>query len=999
MPSTALPAREILKPPGETTVAWVVFDADWYLTTYPDVRTEIGAGDAAAVMAFYLDHGQQRGHSPNIYFDEAWHIKNHAGAASAVREGHAESGFDAYCRAGFRFRSPHWLFSEALYRQRHPDLRDEVLQADDNANGYDHYLKHGSREGRIGHLLFDPAVYLAQLDQAERQEAVAAGPFPHYLRRIAARRSEVRTSVYFDPIWYLQQYPNVAKAIEQGEWQCALHHYLCNDTPAAFDPLAEFSETDYLTRYPDIAGAVETKERRNGYDHFLSHGVLEQRSPNRWIDLQYYLTTHASVRADLEQGRARDALAHYLTIGRAQGLQPAPPPDEQVTEQQASALFRRKANNLLPTAARIPVDFTCGGTPSVSVIAVLHDEFPQALMMLSALRAHYPGDIELVLIDSGSVDEAGQIGRYVRGARVMRFDSDIGLVRARNAALNCATADAVLFLSNEVELAPGTIAAALHRLASDARIGVVGGKVIRANGKLQEAGRIIWRDGFSVGYLESGSPLAPEANFVRDVDFCASEFLLVRAALLRQLEGFDDALEPGGYDDADLCVRIAEAGQRVVYDPAVVIYHHGAARLGAAAGTAAGAVAAVDQAHQAFFRKHINHLRFRYIADSRVQVFARSTDTGKRVLFIDDTIPLRMIGSGFVRSNDILHVMASLGYRVTVFPVNSSRFGLASIYADMPDTVEVMHDRGFDGLTDFLTARQGYYDAIWIARTHNLDRIRPILERMTSGSGRPPRIVLDTEAIVSMRDAARATLLGEIAVDVDAAIMQEFANAHFCQSIIAVNPDEAQKLRDLGFSDVAVIGHLREPRPTPRGFAERAGLLFVGAMHRVDSPNYDALVWFVREVLPLVEQKLGWETRLTVAGYTDAQVSLEQFREHPRITLRGAVPDIDALYDWHRIFVAPTRYAAGVPYKVHEAASHGIPVVATELLRQQLGWVSGRDLLSVDVGDAAAFAQAIVSLYRDADLWQTLRDNALERVRVENGRAPYEAAIQGVLGG
>lgn len=231
----------MLKLPGETTIAWAAFDADWYLTTHADVRAVVGTGDVAAVMAFYLEHGQKRAHSPNIYFDEAWHMTTHAGAAAAVRDGHAELGFDAYCRAGFRFRSPHWLFSEALYRQRHPDLRDDVLQADGNANGYDHYLKHGSREGRIGHLLFDPAVYLAQLDPAERHQA-ADGPFSHYLRRIAARRPEVRTSMYFDPIWYLQQYPSVAKSIEQGEWQCALHHYLCNDMPTAFDPLPEFSE-------------------------------------------------------------------------------------------------------------------------------------------------------------------------------------------------------------------------------------------------------------------------------------------------------------------------------------------------------------------------------------------------------------------------------------------------------------------------------------------------------------------------------------------------------------------------------------------------------------------------------------------------------------------------------------------------------------------------------------------------------------------------------------
>ncbi len=90
----------------------------------------------------------------------------------------------------------------------HPDLRDEVLQADGNVNGYDHYLKHGSREGRIGHLLFDPAVYLAQLDQAETLRQRRLGRF----RTIcdASRRAgrKIRTSLYFDPVWYLQQYPS-----------------------------------------------------------------------------------------------------------------------------------------------------------------------------------------------------------------------------------------------------------------------------------------------------------------------------------------------------------------------------------------------------------------------------------------------------------------------------------------------------------------------------------------------------------------------------------------------------------------------------------------------------------------------------------------------------------------------------------------------------------------------------------------------------------------------
>ncbi len=980
----------MLQPPGETAIAWAVFDAAWYMARYPDVRAAIGDAGDSAVLSFYLEQGQKLGHSPNIWFDETWYMRQYADAAAAVRDGRARSGFDAYCLGFFYHTSPHWLFNEAYYRQRY-DLTDEVLANDSAANGYDHYLRYGCKENRIGHRLFDPATYRAQLDPAEAAAADAVGAFIHYLRHIEARGPELPVSPYFSPTWYLRRYPMVAEAVAKGDWLCALHHYLGNDAPAKFDPLEEFSETYYLSRHPDVATKMGPNGWRNGYDHFLDAGAVELRAPNERIDLRNYVNAHRSVRADLAAGRTRDAFTHYLTIGRNQGL--ALSSEQEITEQQANALFLQTANHRLPTASRARQDFTCDGPPSLSVVMVLCNGFERTLLALAGLRANHPGPMELILVDNGSTDETTTLSRYVEGARRLRFDVDIGFARACNAALNCVTSDIVLFLSSGAALMPGAIAAALSRVGSDARIGAVGGKLVRGHGRLLQAGGIVWRDGMVCNYLSDASPTAPEANFVRDVDFCSSDFLLVRAAVLHELEGFDDEFTDRDYQSADLCLRIEGAGRRVVYDPAVVVYCHDERADDLATNATA------ESAYQRLSRKHAGVLRFRYIADRHVAVFARCAGINKRVLFIDDTIPMRMIGSGFVRSTDIIHAMASLGYRVTIYPMNRSSFGLANVYADMPDTAEVMHDGEFTTLAEFLAARRGYYDAIWIARTHNLDRVKPLLERIAGVTRRLPRIVLDTEAIASLRDAARAMLSGEQPVDVDAAIRQEFGNATICQNIIAVNPDEAQAMRDLGFSNVTVLGHLREPQPTPRAFTERAGLLFIGAMHHPDSPNYDGLVWFIEMVLPLIENALGWETRLTVVGYTGVDVSLEQFRDHPRVTLRGPVVETERLYDAHRIFVAPTRFAAGTPYKVHEAASFGIPVVATELLRRQLGWENGSDLLSAEPGDPAEFARHVVTLYRDAALWQRLRDNALERIRKENNRAQYEAVIRQVLQG
>jgi len=307
-----------------------------------------------------------------------------------------------------------------------------------------------------------------------------------------------------------------------------------------------------------------------------------------------------------------------------------------------------------------------------------------------------------------------------------------------------------------------------------------------------------------------------------------------------------------------------------------------------------------------------------------------------------------------------------------------------------------MYDRTLEDLSAFMESREGYYETIWVARTHNLDRIRPIVERHVVGKGRPPRIILDTEAVASLRNAARAALRGD-AFDLEAAAANEFQNAWFCQNIIAVTETEARFLRILGFADVSLMGHIRKLAITTRSFVERQGLLFVGAIHEIDSPNYDGLCWLVDEVLPLVEKELGYETRLTIVGYTADGVTLDRFENHARITLRGEVADTESLYNAHRVFVAPTRFAAGAPYKVYEAASFGLPVVATDLLCQQLGWESGVEILSADAADPVQYAAHIVALYRDAELWHRIQVNASERLVAENGPGQYIRALQEIL--
>jgi GT2 family glycosyltransferase len=992
MPLLNKSAREVLRLPGATSIPWATFDSDWYRASYPGPTAHLADASAEAVLAFHFDTGEGLGHSPNMLFDENWHRRVYPGIAALVEAGRFPSAFDAWCRGGCRERSPHWLFDELEYRRRYPDLTDTFLDQNGLVNGYDHYLWRGIAEGRIAHPFFDPALYLAGLPEAGADAASLDGPFWHCLRRLHRGGPEIRLSVRFDPVWYLERYPEVRGMIDAGQYHWCIEHYLNNATPTAFDPLPAFSEAYYLARYDDAAEDVRESRTYNGFTHFLRVGVPERRTPSKAVDLRWY-AAQDTVREDLEQGLAEDAFVHFLAIGQPAGLPTEPVREAPINEPAAKTLFRARARAFAVAHARVGLDFTRRGEAALSVLMVLHDQFELTMMALGSLRANYPDDIDLILIDSGSNDETRHITKYVLGSTHFRLDINIGFLRGCNAALEFASSDLVLYLNNDTELAPGAISAAARRLTSDPTIGAVGGMIVRTHGLVQEAGNIIYRDGSTRGYGRDLSPLAPEVNFVRDVEFCSGVFLMARRSLLNKLEGFDARFAPAYYEDTDICLRIRAAGFRVVYDPAIVVRH---LEYGSAL-SYHEPKAEMDRARQLFAQKHAAYLARRPVRDERSLIFDRLANAARtRVLFVEDTVPGRILGSGFVRSNDIVRAMAATGHDVTVYPINGNRLDLARVYSDMPETVEVMHTLSLEHFSDFVEARRDYYNVVWVSRTHNLTTVLAAVTRAYGKDGTAPPIILDTEAVASLRDAQRAELEGRD-FDLADALRRELHEIDACQRVIAINEAEAALLREYSSVDVAVIGHAPALRPTTRPFTERAGMLFVGAIHRADSPNLDGLCWMVDEVLPLVERALGWRARLTVVGDTGADVELDRFRDHPSVTLRGAVADLEPLYDSHLVFVTPTRIAAGTPYKVHEAASFGLPVVATGLLRRQLGWEDGRELLSAEASDPVGFADRLLTAQKDEAVWRRLREGALRRMSAENDPAAYASTIASVL--
>ena len=1001
------PADDLLSPdsaarlaqerPGWRHPAWAVFDAAWYLARYPEAEAYC-QGDAGAALGYYLELGVQLGHSPSPLFDEAFYLAENPDVAELVKIGKYRSGFDHFCQHGHRLLSPHWLFDDGFYARIHEDMSLENLDQHNFNGRYDHYLRAGQYELRAGHYIFDAAFYRLRAIEAGMAAGLdERGPYAHFLYSLRPGAPELRPSVYFEPHWYLENAPGSKSAIARQDFGSGLEHYLRNATPELFDPVPQFSEAYYRAAYRDVAHAIEIGTYRNGYQHFIQFGAYELRSPRPEIDLVYYRDANDRVRDDLRAGAVRDAFAHLRLIGLPQGFAHAAPDAVPLTtEPLAKELFVRRARDGLAFLARRKIDFSVDA-PEISVVMVLFNQFELTMQALASLRDNFAGGIQLILIDNASSDDTRQIGAYVTGAKILRLKENAGYLQAANRGLGFATAPALLYLNNDLQLHHGAIGAALERLWREENIGAVCGKVIRTHGALQEAGSIIWRDASTAGYLRDAPALEPGANFVRDVDYGSAVFLMCRTALVQRLGGYDEDFAPAYYEDSDLCVRLHKAGYRTVYDPAVAVTH---LEYGSAENSDA-AMAMMRRGQKIFERKHRDFLQAKFDADIKNPVFARAAgQPARRVLFIEDTVPLRQLGSGFVRANDIVGAIVDAGCEVSVLPVNGAPYSIQSLLGGLPETVEVLHDLSIDLLENFLHERRGFYDLIWISRTHNFTRVRPKFEAAGVFADRVP-IVLDTEAVVTVRDAAFAIIRGGAHknFNFDAALRDEFAGTEICRHVTAVSVLEADLLSSLGLRSVSMIGTRREPRLTEENFASRAGLLFVASIHQPDSPNLDSLTWYADEILPALEREMDNPPVLNFCGYVAPRINLSTFENDSRIKIHGPAADLTPFYASNRVFIAPTRFAAGTPYKIYEAASHGLPCVATDLLARQLGWLPGAELLIAPVYDARRFAAQIALLYRTETLWTKLRQQAAARLAAENSAAAFQQSVSRVLDG
>jgi GT2 family glycosyltransferase len=223
------------------------------------------------------------------------------------------------------------------------------------------------------------------------------------------------------------------------------------------------------------------------------------------------------------------------------------------------------------------IDLPRSDAPRVSVIVVATASLDLLQACLASLARFAPGAIpfETVLVlNEANPDTQATVRATVTGANITSSVVNLGFARAANRGRSLARGELLLILHDDAEVEAGWMEALVETADAHPEAGAVGGKVLHPDGRLQNAGMILWRDGYTSPPWTGEAPPPDSFDRLRAVDYCGTSSLLVRAAAWDAIGGLEEKLYPLYYVDVDLSMALRRLGFVVLYQPASRIHHH-----------------------------------------------------------------------------------------------------------------------------------------------------------------------------------------------------------------------------------------------------------------------------------------------------------------------------------------------------------------------------------------------------------------------------------------
>ncbi|MCQ5131141.1 glycosyltransferase [Butyricicoccus faecihominis] len=597
--------------------------------------------------------------------------------------------------------------------------------------------------------------------------------------------------------------------------------------------------------------------------------------------------------------------------------------------------------------------------PTVSIVIPVYNQFDFTYACIKSILAN-SGEVsyEIIVADDCSTDLTEKIEEIISGLRVIRNQENLRFLLNCNHAAKQARGQYILFLNNDTQVQENWLQPLIDLMESDDTIGLTGSKLVYPDGRLQEAGGILWRDGSAWNYGNRSDPSLPEYNYVKETDYISGASIMIRRVLWEEIGGFDERFAPAYCEDSDLAFEVRRRGYQVLYQPLSVVVHFEGVSNGT--DTANGQKAYQVTNQKKFYEKWKDVLKEENFDNGENVFLARDRSRNKKtLLMVDHYVPMYDKDAGSRTIYQYLKLWVEMGFSVKFIGDN--------FFPHQPYTQE-LQQMGVEVLygpyyakhcKEWLKENGEKFDVVFLNRPYIAEKYIDAVKKYTRA-----KLVYNVCDLHYLREQREYELSGNPALLKSSQEwkVKEFRLIELTDTVFTLSVDE-KKIIDESFKPSKTVicpifiydtfYHSLPPRD------ETKDLLFVGGFNH--HPNGDAVMWFCTEVLPKIQEEL-LDVRFHIVGSNPP----EEIRtlESESIILHGYVSDdeLERLYAECRVCVIPLRYGAGVKGKTIEAMYHGIPIVTTSTGIEGL---PGIDKCILATNSAEAFACKVVKLYRD----------------------------------
>jgi GT2 family glycosyltransferase len=640
---------------------------------------------------------------------------------------------------------------------------------------------------------------------------------------------------------------------------------------------------------------------------------------------------------------------------------------------------------VIETVDPTTLDIPYSDQPVVSVIIPTYGQLPFTLRCLASIAEYSPVmPIEVIVIDDAWKQPDASLLDAVRGIRLIRNETNLGFLHSCNKAAALAKGRYLLFLNNDTQVLDNWLEPMVALFQQRPDTGAVGAKLLYPDGRLQEAGGIVWQDasGWNFGRLED--PAKPEYNYIREVDYCSGAALMVQRAVFAGLGGFDQRYAPAYFEDTDLCFRLRRMGLKTLYQPAARVVHHEGISHGR--DTAVGIKSYQARNRRIFMDVWADVLAQGHYPNGEHVFRARDRSKHRKVvLVIDHYVPTPDRDAGSRAIMLCLQTLLQADYIVKFWPQNLSYSpGYTEVLQAMG--VEVFHGPQQAPFNTWIRAFGGEFDTILVSRPEVAEDVIASIRRHSRA-----RLIYYGHDLHFRRMALQAKVMQDDRLLRMSEHMREREYAIWRQADLSLYLSEEEAQIASALQPDAKIGsvvpYCFDRFPAIRAAPAGQEIIFVAGFGH--PPNEDAAVWFAAEILPLIRARVP-AAYLSIIGSNPTARVRKLSDETIKVFANVTDAELQAAYDRARVAVVPLRCGAGVKLKVVEALCAGVPLVTTPVGAQGLHGLS--QVVTVE-DDAELFAVAVIALLRDDIEWERRSRAQVDFARARFSRDAMKASL------